>query len=73
VGGFHRSHEACYTDSLLASEDNAQWGICGVGLRESDRHMAEILERQNHLYTLIVKHADGHVATQVTPQKARGG
>ncbi|CAM4148880.1 mannitol dehydrogenase family protein [Zobellia nedashkovskayae] len=65
VGGFHRSHEAVYTDMLLHGPDASSWGICGVGLREGDRHMADILKRQDHLYTLIVKHPDGKVETQV--------
>ncbi|EMI46908.1 mannitol dehydrogenase family protein [Rhodopirellula sp. SWK7] len=65
VGGFHRAHEAFYTDLLLQSEDVSQWGICGVGLREADRRMATILKEQDYLYTLIVKHPDGNVETKV--------
>ncbi|TWU03431.1 mannitol dehydrogenase family protein [Neorhodopirellula pilleata] len=65
VGGFHRAHEAFYTDLLLQSEDASQWGICGVGLREADRRMATILGQQDYLYTLIVKHPDGKVETKV--------
>ena len=65
VGGFHRSHEAFYTDQLLESGDASQWGICGVGLREADRKMATILKQQDYLYTLIVKHPDGNVETKV--------
>jgi len=65
VGGFHRSHEACYTDDLLASADANAWGICGVGLREADRKIADILKRQDYLYTLIVKHPDGQIVNRV--------
>ncbi|QDT12727.1 mannitol dehydrogenase family protein [Planctomycetes bacterium K23_9] len=65
VGGFHRSHEAFYTDLLLQSGDVSQWGICGIGLRESDRQMAAILKEQDYLYSLIVKHPDGNVETKV--------
>lgn len=65
VGGFHRSHEAFYTDELLQSGDDSKWGICGVGLRESDRRIATILKEQDYLYTLIVKHPDGHRETRV--------
>ncbi|TWU32206.1 hypothetical protein [Novipirellula artificiosorum] len=36
VGGFHRSHEAFYTDELLQSGGTTNWGICGVGLRGTD-------------------------------------
>jgi len=65
VGGFHRSHEAFYTDQLLQSGGASEWGICGVGLREADRRMATILKQQDYLYTLIVKHPDGGVETKV--------
>ncbi|MCG6156589.1 mannitol dehydrogenase family protein [Rubinisphaera margarita] len=65
VGGFHRSHEAFYIDELLQSGDASEWGICGVGLREADRRMATILQEQDYLYTLIVKHPDGHRETRV--------
>ncbi|QDU89801.1 Mannitol 2-dehydrogenase [Pirellulimonas nuda] len=65
VGGFHRSHEAYYTDLLLESGDAPRWGICGVGLRDSDRRMATILKQQDYLYTLIVKRPDGAVETRV--------
>ena len=65
VGGFHRSHEAFYADRLLESGGASQWGICGVGLRQSDRKMAAILKRQDYLYTLIVKHPNGSVDTEV--------
>ncbi|MCB9875676.1 MAG: mannitol dehydrogenase family protein [Planctomycetaceae bacterium] len=65
VGGFHRSHEAFYTDELLQSGDATGWGICGVGLREFDRRMAKVLKEQDHLYTMIVKHPDGHREARV--------
>ncbi|EAQ80011.1 mannitol dehydrogenase family protein [Blastopirellula marina] len=65
VGGFHRSHEAFYTDQLLENADVSDWGICGVGLREADRKMAAILENQDYLYTLIMKHPDGEVENRV--------
>ena len=51
VGGFHRSHLALYTDEL--AERGGDWAIAGVGLLESDRRMASVLDSQDHLYTLI--------------------
>jgi mannitol 2-dehydrogenase len=51
VGGFHRAHMALYTHEL--AEDGGEWGIRGIGLLESDRRMADVLESQDHLYTLI--------------------
>ncbi|GAA5507558.1 mannitol dehydrogenase family protein [Novipirellula caenicola] len=65
VGGFHRSHEAYYTDALMNSGDFSQWGICGVGLREPDRKIATILEQQDYLYTLIVRHPGGKIENRV--------
>jgi mannitol 2-dehydrogenase len=56
VGGFHRAHMALYTDEAAAAGD---WGICGVGLLDADRHMAEILRAQDHLYTLVERDSDG--------------
>lgn len=65
VGGFHRSHEAFYTDELLAQNGATQWGICGVGLREADRKIADVLKQQDYLYTLIIKHPNGKVERRV--------
>lgn len=65
VGGFHRSHEAYYTDALMNMDGSQDWGICGVGLRDADRKMRDILKEQNFLYTLIVRHPDGKVENRV--------
>lgn len=65
VGGFHRSHQAYYTDALMNASDASSWGICGVGLRDADRTIARILEAQDYLYTLIVKHPRGQIETRV--------
>jgi mannitol 2-dehydrogenase len=65
VGGFHRSHEACYNDDFLALSESTEWGICGMGLREADRKIGDILKQQDYLYTLIVKHPDGHQENRV--------
>ncbi|MGJ8656919.1 MAG: mannitol dehydrogenase family protein [Akkermansiaceae bacterium] len=65
VGGFHRSHEAYYTDELLATTGATDWAICGVGLREGDRKIADVLKKQDYLYTLIVKHPDGKIENRV--------
>ncbi len=65
VGGFHRSHEAVYTHHLLQARGNEDWSICGVGLREGDRVMGQVLADQDHLYTLIEMPADGTNAVSV--------
>jgi mannitol 2-dehydrogenase len=65
VGGFHRSHEAMYIDRLLEQGKARDWGICGVGVLPSDRRMAEVMEAQAGLYTLVVKHPDGTLEPRV--------
>ena len=57
VGGFHRAHMALYTDEVAAS--GGGWGICGAGLLETDRRMADALGRQDLLYTLVERDNDG--------------
>src|SRR4051812_33813916 len=65
VGGFHRAHQAMYLDRLMNAGLASDWGICGVGILPSDRGMAEALAAQDHLYTLVVKHPDGHLEPRV--------
>jgi mannitol 2-dehydrogenase len=57
VGGFHRAHMALYTDEAAAG--GGDWRIRGVGLLDSDRRMAAVLQAQDHLYTLIERDTDG--------------
>ena len=57
VGGFHRAHMALYSDDVAAR--GSDWGIHGVGLLDSDRRMADVLQAQDHLYTLIERDSDG--------------
>ncbi|QXP52044.1 MULTISPECIES: mannitol dehydrogenase family protein [unclassified Cellulophaga] len=59
IGGFHRAHEAYYTDQLLHKEGNKDWGICGVALLDFDQKIYQTLKDQEGLYTLIVKELDG--------------
>jgi mannitol 2-dehydrogenase len=56
VGAFHRAHMALYTDEVAASSG---WGICGVGLLDADRRIADALGGQDLLYTLIERDNDG--------------
>ncbi|MDH2434489.1 mannitol dehydrogenase family protein [Pokkaliibacter sp. MBI-7] len=53
VGGFHRAHQAVYTDLLLKQGKARDWGICGVGLRPEDRGMRDALASQDYLYTMV--------------------
>ena len=58
VGGFHRAHQAMYHDRLL-DEGALDWGICGVGVMAADQRMKQVLDAQDGLYTLVLKHSDG--------------
>ncbi|CAM9340214.1 unnamed protein product, partial [Discosporangium mesarthrocarpum] len=73
VGGFHRSHQAVYTDDLLnmsAELENQtgvpsevkKWGITGIGLMDWDRKMYNILQSQDTLYTLLSRGHSGSEA-----------
>lgn len=59
VGGFHRAHMAMTIDRLLNAGKAQEWAICGVGLMEFDRRMRDVMEKQDCLYTLVLKHPDG--------------
>ena len=65
VGGFHRAHQAYYIHQLLKDAQNSDWGICGIGLREGDRNMANVLKQQDGLYTVITQHPDGGETCEV--------
>ncbi|WP_020683301.1 mannitol dehydrogenase family protein [Marinobacterium rhizophilum] len=65
VGGFHRAHEAVYTDMLLNQGHAADWGICGAGLRAEDRAMQSALAGQDYLYTLVELGDGADTAVQV--------
>ena len=68
VGGFHRAHQGVVIQSLLELGGYEDWGICGIGLREQDRKIAEVFNKQDCLYTLITRHPDGKVESQVMGQ-----
>jgi mannitol 2-dehydrogenase len=57
VGGFHRAHMAVYTDEAAAA--GGTWGIRGAGLLDADARMADILNAQDHLYTVIERDSEG--------------
>jgi mannitol 2-dehydrogenase len=62
VGGFHRAHEAVYTDDIMARGGADNWGICGIGLRPEDKSMRDALLPQDGLYTVVTRSADGDQA-----------
>jgi len=59
VGGFHRSHQAVYIDTLMNGGAAMDWGICGIGLQPSNARMRDALAAQDGLYTLVLRHGDG--------------
>lgn len=59
IGGFHRAHEAFYTDQVLEDPGAKDWGICGVSLLETDRKIFNALSDQDGLYTLLMTRPDG--------------
>jgi len=65
VGGFHRSHQAVYLDSLLNAGLAEGWGITGIGLLPHDAAMRDVLQAQDHLYTVVQKHPDGTLSPTV--------
>ncbi len=65
VGGFHRAHEAMYVDALMNRGEGLDWGIVGVGTMPADAHMRDVLNAQDGLYTLVVKHPDGVLEPRV--------
>jgi len=54
VGGFHRAHQAVYTDDVLAAGD-LSWGIRGAGITEADVAMKAALSQQDFLYTVVAR------------------
>lgn len=54
VGNFHRAHQAVYLDRCLALPGQEGWGICGIGIVDSEpeRAKAGSFARQDGLYTL---------------------
>ena len=53
VGGFHRAHQAAYTDALMNTGEGLDWGICGIGTRADELGMRDALSSQDFLYTLV--------------------
>ena len=53
VGGFHRAHQAAYTDALMNTGEGLDWGICGIGTRADEITMRNALASQDFLYTLV--------------------
>lgn len=64
VGAFHRAHQAVYLDDVLAG-GGSEWGICGVGVLPHDRRIADVLQAQDGLYTLMTVDSDDTTVVRV--------
>src|SRR6516162_2209424 len=62
VGGFHRAHQALYTDDLLQQGGDPIWGYCGVGLLKHDARIRDVMLSQDCLYTLVERSLEGDKA-----------
>jgi mannitol 2-dehydrogenase len=62
VGGFHRAHQALYTDDLLQQDGSSHWGYCGVGLLKHDARIRDVMRAQDCLYTLVERSLEGDKA-----------
>jgi mannitol 2-dehydrogenase len=62
VGGFHRAHQAVYTDDLLNQGGDPTWGFCGVGLLKHDARIRDVLLSQDCLYTVVERSSEGDTA-----------
>lgn len=56
TGAFHKAHQAVFTDDAL-NASGGDWMITGVSLRSGD--VADAMNRQDGLYTLLVRGPDG--------------
>jgi len=56
IGGFHRAHQALYTDACL-EKGELNWGILGVSLRSPQTRDA--LAPQDGLYTVAARSGEG--------------
>ncbi|WP_409526403.1 mannitol dehydrogenase family protein [Nitrincola sp. MINF-07-Sa-05] len=65
VGGFHRAHQAIYTEQLLNLGHATQWRICGAGVRSADKAMKDALAAQDYLYTLCELDESDNTAIQI--------
>ncbi|TAZ16803.1 mannitol dehydrogenase family protein [Rhizobium leguminosarum] len=63
-GAFFRAHFAPFTDAALAAE-GGHWGIEVAGLRTAD--VADHLNEQNGLYTMLIRDTSGTVAQVIGP------
>jgi len=64
-GAFHRSHQAYYIDQILGESGTKDWGICDVGLLDTDIRIINALKEQDGLYTLMINEPDGSLRARI--------
>lgn len=64
VGGFHRAHQAVYSEDAMAAADQTQWGISAVTQRGP--RVRDQLHPQDGLYTVAVRDGED-VRCRVVP------
>ena len=62
VGNFHRAHQACYLDALLAAGSAHDWAITGAGVLPADEVMRRDLANQDYLTTVVEQSASKSTA-----------
>src|SRR5476649_415420 len=62
-GAFHRAHQALLTDRVL-NQQGGDWGFCEISLF-GDPSLIQSLQRQDHLFTVLEKGAEGNQAIVV--------
>ena len=65
VGGFHRAHQAVYTEDAMLKSNDFSWGITGVGIMPNDYLMRDVLRSQDFLYAIIVKPSEGKFSFRI--------
>lgn len=65
VGGFFRAHQAMYLDRLMNEGKALDFGIVGVAALPHDRRIYDAMSAQDGLYTLLLKHPDGHQEARI--------
>ncbi len=70
LGAFHRSHQAWYTQRTNDAAADDGWGIASFGSRS--RELADALNAQDGVYTLLERSADGDAATIIESITATG-
>ena len=59
VGGFHRAHEAVYTEDAMLKSKDYNWGIVGIEVMPSSDLMNHAMKKQDCLYTLMTRPSFG--------------